>query len=218
MRFHTLIAAAATIAPVLAATELKVDVYEGPTECEDEDTVFEGNYISMHYTSTIYESSDTENKGQQFDSSYEKGETFNFTVGEGFVISGWDEGVRGLCKGAKASIIIPPNMGYGEQNPGSKIPSGATLRFDVEVVDIAEEGPDLSKTGPPNVFNQVDRNGDNRIDKDEIDRYFKDQGEETPEGLFESDDKDGDGFISFDEFSGPKDDFNPVQGTLPAEL
>ena len=54
------------------------------------------------------------------------------------VIKGWDEGIVGLCKGAKAILVIPPEMGYGASGAGADIPGGATLNFDVEVVDIGE--------------------------------------------------------------------------------
>jgi FKBP-type peptidyl-prolyl cis-trans isomerase len=92
----------------------------------------------MHYTGTIDESSETGEKGSKFDSSRDRGSTFDFQIGVGQVIKGWDEGIVGLCVGAKAKLIIPPEMGYGAQGAGGVIPGGATLNFDVEVVDISE--------------------------------------------------------------------------------
>ena len=67
----------------------------------------------MHYTGSIDESSATGDKGSKFDSSRDRGSTFDFRLGGGQVIRGWDEGLIGLCKGAKATLIIPPEMGYG---------------------------------------------------------------------------------------------------------
>ncbi len=96
-----------------SAAEVKVDVYEGPTECEGSDKVTAGNYLSMHYTGTIDESSETGEKGKKFDSSRDRDQTFDFQIGQGSVIKGWDEGLVGLCKGAKAKLVIPPDMGYG---------------------------------------------------------------------------------------------------------
>lgn len=132
MHFHTLILAVATLAaPVSAATELSVKVYEGPTECEDAEKIISGNHVTMHYTGTIDESSETGEKGKQFDSSRTRDSAFDFTIGNKQVIGGWDEGLLGLCKGAKATLVIPPEMGYGASGAGGDIPGGATLNFDV---------------------------------------------------------------------------------------
>jgi len=75
-------------APAFAATELKVDQYEGPTECEDESKVKVGDFLEMHYTGTIDESSETGEKGKKFDSSRDRGDTFDFQIGIGQVIKG----------------------------------------------------------------------------------------------------------------------------------
>ena len=98
----------------LVAADLKVTVYEGPKECEDSEKVKAGDDLSMHYTGTIDESSATGEKGKEFDSSRGRGQTFDFAIGNGQVIPGWDQGLIGLCKGAKATLVIPPDMGYGE--------------------------------------------------------------------------------------------------------
>ena len=140
-RLAILAALLATPASVLSATELKVDVYDGPKECDDADKVKSGQYLSMHYTGTIDESSETGEKGKQFDSSRTRVETFDFQIGQGSVIKGGDQGLLGLCKGAKATIVIPPEMGYGASGAGANIPGGATLNFDVEVVDISGKAP-----------------------------------------------------------------------------
>jgi len=132
MRCYTVFLFATTVVTsVRAATELKVTVIEGPTECTDEEKVSAGNYLSMHYTGTIDESSETGTKGSQFDSSRTRDQTFDFKVGGGQVIKGWDEGLLGLCKGARAVLVIPPEMGYGAAGAGADIPGGATLNFDV---------------------------------------------------------------------------------------
>ena len=119
-----------------SADELKVSVYEGPTTCDDGEKVKSGDQLSMHYTGTIDQSSAAGEKGKKFDSSRDRGATFDFEIGAGRVIQGWDEGLVGLCKGAKATLIIPPALGYGDRGAGADIPGGATLRFDVEVVHI----------------------------------------------------------------------------------
>lgn len=158
----------------------------------------------MHYTGTIDESSETGTKGQEFDSSRTRDTTFDFVIGGGQVIKGWDEGLLGLCKGAKAKLIIPADMGYGDSGAGADIPGGATLNFDVEVVDISSEAP--PKPAEPNVFKQIDKDSSGLLDKNEIDAFFEAMDRETPEELFEKEDTDKDGFISWDEFSGPKGD------------
>lgn len=198
MRCTQLLTLAALAAPALAA-ELSVKVYEGPTECEESDKVKSGDYLEMHYTGTIDESSETGEKGKKFDSSRDRGQTFDVQIGIGRVIKGWDDGIVGLCKGAKAVLVIPPEMGYGETGAGNDIPGGATLNFDVEVVDI-KDGPPPG----PNYFAMIDENDDGFLDKDEITAYFQQMGREVPDELWEAEDKDKDGKISWEEFSGPK--------------
>jgi len=194
--------------PAFAAEELEVKVYEGPTECEAENMVEPGDKLAMHYTGTIDASSATGKAGSEFDSSRNRGRTFDFVIGGGRVIQGWDKGLLGLCKGAKATLIIPPTMGYGESGAGAAIPGGATLNFDVEVVGITKKGDvaDGREGGPPdNLFEELDTDKDGRLTADEVLEFFKKNGQdELPEGLMEEEDKDGDGFITWEEFGGPK--------------
>merc|ERR1719361_2295147 len=192
-------AAALTISTTTAA-ELKVDVYEGDTDCADDKKVKKGDHVKMHYTGTIDESSETGTKGKKFDSSRDRNQPFDTQIGVGQVIKGWDEGVAGLCVGSKAKLIIPPDMGYGASGAGGDIPGGATLNFDVEVLEITDGPPP-----PPNYFTMIDTNGDGFIDEEELSAYFKNMDVDTvPEGLWEREDKDKDGKISWEEFSGPK--------------
>lgn len=180
--------------------ETAVDVYEGPKECGDDAKVKPGNFLKMHYTGTIDESSAAGEKGKKFDSSRDRGQTFDFAIGLGQVIPGWDQGLIGLCKGAKATLVIPPEMGYGEQGAGPDIPGGATLNFDVEVVDILADAPP-----PPNLFKEIDSDGNGSITKEEVEAFFQEKhGTGTPDGLWENEDKDKDGVISWEEFGGPK--------------
>jgi FK506-binding protein 2 len=66
-----------------------------------------------------------------------------FTLGVGQVIKGWDQGLLDMCEGEKRKLIIPSHLGYGEQGAGGKIPGGATLIFDVELLKIDRKGGDL---------------------------------------------------------------------------
>ena len=122
---------------------------------------------------------------------------------------GWDEGILGLCVGAKANLVIPPEMGYGSSGAGGDIPGGATLHFDVEVVAI-NDGP-----GPePNLFEEIDTDSDGKLSRDEVAAYFKQMGQDdVPDGLWDNEDADSDGHISWEEFSGPKGE-NPMGDEL----
>jgi FKBP-type peptidyl-prolyl cis-trans isomerase len=95
-----------------------------------------GQTALVHYTGWLYDAIAPENKGNKFDSSVDRNEPFEFPVGAGMVIKGWDEGVVGMKVGGKRRLVIPPEMGYGSRGAGGVIPPGATLVFDVELVEI----------------------------------------------------------------------------------
>lgn len=95
-----------------------------------------GQTALVHYTGWLYDAAAPENKGMKFDSSVDRNEPFEFPVGAGMVIKGWDEGVVGMKVGGKRRLVIPPDMGYGSRGAGGVIPPGATLVFDVELVEI----------------------------------------------------------------------------------
>ena len=110
------------------------------------------------------------------------------------VIKGWDKGLVGLCKGAKATLVIPPDLGYGEKGAGRDIPGGATLNFDVEVVSVSAPPPE------PNLFEELDVNTDCKLTAEEVLAHFKKHGQdELPAGLMQNEDKNSDGFISWEE-------------------
>ncbi len=92
-----------------------------------------GQTCVMHYTGWLYENG---KKGQKFDSSVDRGEPFEFKIGMGQVIRGWDEGVATMKVGGKRTLIIPPALGYGARGAGSVIPPNATLLFDVELLAV----------------------------------------------------------------------------------
>ena len=92
-----------------------------------------GQICVMHYTGWLYENGQ---KGKKFDSSVDRNEPFEFPIGKGRVIAGWDEGVATMKVGGKRTLIIQPQLGYGERGAGGVIPPNATLIFDVELLDV----------------------------------------------------------------------------------
>ena len=92
-----------------------------------------GQTCVMHYTGWLYVNGA---KGQKFDSSVDRKEPFEFQIGRGMVIKGWDEGVASMKVGGKRTLIIPPELGYGARGAGAVIPPNATLMFDVELLAV----------------------------------------------------------------------------------
>ena len=92
-----------------------------------------GQTCVMHYTGWLYVNGA---KGKKFDSSRDRGEPFEFAIGQGKVIPGWDEGIETMKVGGKRTLIIPPQLGYGAAGAGASIPPNSTLIFDVELLDV----------------------------------------------------------------------------------
>lgn len=95
-----------------------------------------GSDVSVHYTGWLYDPAAGDLKGKKFDSSVDRGQAFDFPLGGGRVIKGWDEGVAGMKIGGKRTLIIPSEMGYGARGAGGVIPPNATLVFDVELLGV----------------------------------------------------------------------------------
>jgi len=188
--------------------ELKIDIIHAPDECERKSG--RGDMLTMHYKGTLED-------GSEFDSSYGRNDPFKFQLGIGQVIKGWDQGLLDMCPGEKRRLTIPSHLGYGETGAGEKIPPHSTLLFDVECISV-EEGP-----APVNVFKDIDGNNDNQLSREEVSSYLKKQLPEAAqaggagmkdlpeqdklvEEIFQHEDRDKNGFISHEEFSGPKHD------------
>jgi peptidylprolyl isomerase len=113
-----------TTASGLTITDVEVGTGATPTR---------GQTCVMHYTGWLYENGA---KGKKFDSSRDRGQPFEFPIGAGRVIKGWDEGVATMQVGGKRTLVIPPELGYGARGAGGVIPPNATLIFDVELLGV----------------------------------------------------------------------------------
>jgi len=108
--------------------DLKMQVTHSPGRCGK--IARAGDQLTMHYTGKL-------SSGRKFDSSVDRNKPFQFTLGVGQVIAGWDEGLSGMCVGEKRTLVIPPDLAYGEQGVGAVIPPCSVLVFDVELLEIA---------------------------------------------------------------------------------
>lgn len=140
-----------TLAVALAAVAVSLAMAPGASRAEPETTLTAsglkiidtkvgtgaspkvGQTAVMHYTGWLYVNGA---KGKKFDSSRDHGEAFEFPLGMGNVIRGWDEGVEGMKVGGKRTLIIPPELGYGARAMGNAIPANSWLIFDVELVGV----------------------------------------------------------------------------------
>jgi len=198
---------------IFAEEEMKIEVLFKPDDCTE--TSKKGQMLSMHYKGTFED-------GKQFDSSHDRNQPFTFQIGVGQVVKGWDQGLLDMCVGEKRRLVVPPHLGYGDAGAGEVIPPGSTLVFETELLKI--------ETAPPvvNVFKEIDNDGDAQLSRDEVSGYLKKQmesmksegaGDENDEvkkamedhdklveEIFQHEDQDKNGFISHDEFSGPKHD------------
>lgn len=191
-----------TLVALTYADELQVEHLSKAESCENPSK--KDDMLTMHYTGTLQD-------GTKFDSSVDRNQPFSFQLGVGQVIKGWDQGLVGMCPGDKYKLTIPPELGYGDRGAGDVIPPGATLIFDVELISIGDAPPVV------NVFKQIDSDSDDHLSKEEVLEYIKVQlpAEEIENGqdphkiteeIFHHEDKDRDGYISHEEFSGPKHD------------
>lgn len=92
-----------------------------------------GQHVTVHYTGWLYENGV---QGRKFDSSKDRRSPFDFDLGAGMVIRGWDEGVQGMKVGGTRVLLIPPELGYGARGAGGVIPPNATLKFEVELLGV----------------------------------------------------------------------------------
>ncbi|KAG2786763.1 hypothetical protein JG687_00008282 [Phytophthora cactorum] len=115
--------------------QLRIGVKHRPEECTMKSQL--GDTLSMHYTGTLRKD------GSKFDSSLDRNQPFEFPLGAGRVIKGWDRGLVDMCIGEKRRLTIPSDLAYGDRGSPPKIPAKATLVFDVELLDIKRQTDEL---------------------------------------------------------------------------
>ncbi|CAM6031754.1 unnamed protein product [Sphagnum compactum] len=125
--FFTLLAVNQISGDAKSEPKLKIGVKKRVENCTIRSR--KGDLLHMHYTGTLED-------GTEFDSSIPRGEPLTFTLGMGQVIKGWDQGLLNMCEGEKRRLVIPSSLGYGDRGAGEKIPGGATLIFEVELIKI----------------------------------------------------------------------------------
>ncbi len=117
----------------------EIDFYEGPPPTDlvitdlvvgDGDEAVAGRNVSVHYVGVAYST------GEEFDASYNRGSAFQFPLGGGRVIAGWDQGVQGMKVGGRRQLVIPPHLGYGDRGAGGAIKPGETLIFVVDLLAV----------------------------------------------------------------------------------
>ena len=96
----------------------------------DGDEATSGSKVTVHYVGVSFTT------GDEFDASWNRGQPFQFKLGKGQVIPGWDQGVQGMKVGGRRQLVIPPHLGYGDRGAGGVIAPGETLIFVVDLVDV----------------------------------------------------------------------------------
>ena len=181
---------------------------DGPTKCAEEDMIKKGDHVSMHYNLSIDESSKSGKAGLTLDSTtWPKRQILTKKIGVGLMIPALDKGLIGVCKDANVTLIAPPEEAYGEKGVGGVsnqgVPPGATVKFDIKVVFVQ----DLPE--PPSLFAEMDLDNDHKLTPDEIVKGLQRSDPSVTlasiETLLIHEDKNQDGFVSWDEFTmGPK--------------
>jgi peptidylprolyl isomerase len=117
----------------------QVDAIDGPPPADlvvEDIAVGDGPEAAAGGTATVHYVGVAHSTGQQFDASWDRGQPFQFALGRGEVISGWDRGVQGMRVGGRRRLVIPPHLGYGDRGAGGVIQPGETLVFVVDLIGV----------------------------------------------------------------------------------
>lgn len=158
--------------------ELKIDNTR-QSACESPSK--SGDLLTVHYVGTLY------SNGKEFDSSRGRGDPFQFTIGQGQVIEGWEVGMLGMCPGDIRVITIPSKMAYGEDGAGGVIPGNSALRFEVEMISIndasavqaeAEQAYEDEEEGDEDDDEEGDDDDEDDEDDEDANQYYDDDEQE----------------------------------------
>jgi FKBP-type peptidyl-prolyl cis-trans isomerase len=174
---------------------LKIEYLSKPESCPEEELASKGKQVYFTYIAAINE------KGEEESMAVDKG-TNDFMLGGGHIMPGLDLGLDGMCVGERRRLTIPPALGM----------DGMTLVYEVHLTAVGTGTP------PANMWAEIDFNADHTIDPAEMERWFREvkQIGAVPAGAFSSQDKDGDGLISWVEFDGPKGTSDPSSSSNPS--
>eukprot|EP00795_Rhopilema_esculentum_P008089 gene8089-14005_t len=190
----------------------KIDSLYIPRHCTRKTQ--KGDLLVVHYTGWLAKS------GRKFDTTVDvrrRYVPFEFVLGTGYVIRGWEKGLLNMCRGEKRKLVVPSVLGYGRKGLRGIIPPNATLVFEVDLLDMRRATPNYA---PMDLFTSLDKDGDKKLSRDEVSAYVKYQNkiyrhpnaakpteeehEQMVDQIFQREDRDKDGHISHSEFSGPK--------------
>lgn len=193
-------------------TKPDVVVLYRPKNCKRQSN--KRDLMVVHYTGWLKKS------GRKFDTTVDvrrRYAPFEFVLGTGYVIKGWDLGLMDMCPGEKRRLLVPASLGYGKKGLRGTIPPNSDLIFVVDLLDLRHATPSYV---PIDLFTSLDRDGDKALSRDEISEYVRyqsrlykkkdapepthDEHEKMVDEIMQKEDKNGDGLIQHNEFSGPK--------------
>jgi len=211
--FFSTVAAVLALVTKLECADVQIDVLSKPEACDK--VAKNGDTISMLYKGNLFDVT-TGQVGKEFDSNIGRGQPFDFKLGDGQVIQGWEKGVPGMCVGEKRKLTVPPELAYGDAGISDVIPPKSTLVFEIELLDVksgdAHEHHGVPHDHETDSFAAIDADGDKQITSEEMAAYikkFNDEGSEADKfdnidtivgEIFQEDDKNKDGVISLDEY------------------
>jgi len=181
---------------VVHAQSVQILHVDKPADCDSQPKAGRDKWILVHFKATVDESSRSGKHGEVFQDSKEVGLPIVVQLKENEVIPGWIDGLEGVCAKAKVSMVVPPEIGYGDD---------ITMRFDIELLDVSDTPID-----EPSLFDVLDADKDGQISIPEFEAHFKhrkaelDENGKPPMGLFMKDDVNQNAKLNWEEFSGPK--------------